>query len=54
MKSTGEVMGIANDFATAFLKSQQGAGLELPTAGTLFVSVKDSDKPVIVAAGRGA
>ena len=50
MKSTGEVMGIASDFATAFLKSQQGAGLDLPTAGTLFVSVKDSDKPVVVPA----
>jgi len=48
MKSTGEVIGIANDFATAFLKSQQGAGLDLPTGGTLFVSVKDSDKPLIV------
>ncbi|MEA3030325.1 MAG: carbamoyl-phosphate synthase large subunit [Sphingomonadales bacterium] len=52
MKSTGEVMGIAGDFATAFLKSQQGAGLDLPTAGTLFVSVKDSDKPLIVAPVR--
>ena len=31
---------------TAFLKSQQGAGLDLPIAGTLFVSVKDSDKPI--------
>ena len=51
MKSTGEVMGIADDFPTAFLKSQQGAGLDLPTAGTLFVSVKDSDKPIIVPAG---
>lgn len=48
MKSTGEVMGIADDFATAFLKSQQGGGVELPTAGTLFVSVKDSDKTMIV------
>jgi carbamoyl-phosphate synthase large subunit len=52
MKSTGEVMGIAGDFPTAFLKSQQGAGLDLPTAGTLFVSVKDSDKPIIVAPVR--
>ena len=52
MKSTGEVMGIADDFATAFLKSQQGAGLDLPTEGTLFVSVKDSDKPLIVAPVR--
>ncbi len=38
-------------FPTAFLKSQQGAGLDLPTGGTLFVSVKDSDKPIIVPAG---
>ena len=54
MKSTGEVMGIADDFATAFLKSQLGGGIELPTAGTLFVSVKDSDKPRSSAAGPGA
>ncbi|HMG48440.1 MAG TPA: carbamoyl-phosphate synthase large subunit [Allosphingosinicella sp.] len=52
MKSTGEVMGIAGDFPTAFLKSQQGAGLDLPTEGTLFVSVKDSDKAIIVAPVR--
>jgi carbamoyl-phosphate synthase large subunit len=52
MKSTGEVMGIASDFATAFLKSQQGAGLDLPTEGTLFVSVKDSDKPAVLPAVR--
>jgi carbamoyl-phosphate synthase large subunit len=48
MKSTGEVMGIDSDFATAFLKSQQGGGIELPDGGTLFVSVKNSDKPAIV------
>ena len=42
-------MGIAADFATAFLKSQEGSGLNLPTSGTLFVSVKDSDKPLILA-----
>jgi carbamoyl-phosphate synthase large subunit len=52
MKSTGEVMGIAGDFPTAFLKAQQGAGLDLPTSGTLFVSVKDGDKPMIVAPVR--
>jgi carbamoyl-phosphate synthase large subunit len=52
MKSTGEVMGIARDFPTAFLKSQQAAGLDLPTKGCLFVSVKDSDKPAIVPAVR--
>jgi carbamoyl-phosphate synthase large subunit len=47
MKSTGEVMGIDMDFAKAFLKSQVGAGLILPAGGTLFVSVKDSDKALI-------
>ncbi|WP_324750250.1 carbamoyl-phosphate synthase large subunit [Sphingomonas sp. LY54] len=52
MKSTGEVMGISNDFATAFLKSQQGGGVHLPDHGTLFVSVKDSDKTSIVSPVR--
>jgi carbamoyl-phosphate synthase large subunit len=47
MKSTGEVMGIDADFATAFLKSQLGSGISLPTSGALFVSVKDSDKPLV-------
>jgi carbamoyl-phosphate synthase large subunit len=44
MKSTGEVMGMDMDFATAFAKAQLGAGTILPESGTLFVSVKDSDK----------
>ncbi len=48
MKSTGEVMGISYDFATAFLKSQIASGIALPNKGTVFVSVKDSDKPSIV------
>ena len=52
MKSTGEVMGIDADFAKAFLKSQLGAGLDLPLSGTLFVSVKDSDKGAITAPVR--
>ncbi|MFM9853605.1 MAG: carbamoyl-phosphate synthase large subunit [Sphingomonadaceae bacterium] len=52
MKSTGEVMGIDRDFATAFAKAQLGAGTILPTAGTAFVSVKDSDKPIILPAVR--
>ncbi|HEY0324407.1 MAG TPA: carbamoyl-phosphate synthase large subunit, partial [Allosphingosinicella sp.] len=52
MKSTGEVMGIDADFARAFLKSQQGAGLDLAQDGTVFVSVKDSDKPAITATVR--
>ena len=50
MKSTGEVMGIDATFATAFAKSQIGAGTELPLSGLAFVSVKDSDKPVILPA----
>uniref|UniRef100_UPI0035945A81 carbamoyl-phosphate synthase large subunit n=1 Tax=Blastomonas sp. TaxID=1909299 RepID=UPI0035945A81 len=53
MKSTGEVMGIANDFATAFAKAQIGAGLTLPTKGTVFISVKNSDKPAMIDAARG-
>lgn len=53
MKSTGEVMGIDAAFPAAFLKSQLGAGMKLPDRGTLFVSVKDSDKPVIVPAVKG-
>ena len=50
MKSTGEVMGIDTTFPMAFLKAQIGAGLRLPEGGVLFVSVKDSDKPVILPA----
>ncbi|HMP46646.1 MAG TPA: carbamoyl-phosphate synthase large subunit, partial [Sphingopyxis sp.] len=49
MKSTGEVMGIDSDFNLAFAKAQLGAGDRLPTDGRLFVSVKDSDKPRILA-----
>ena len=48
MKSTGEVMGIDLDFATSFAKAQLGAGTVLPSSGRLFVSVKDTDKPVIL------
>ncbi|WP_295443881.1 carbamoyl-phosphate synthase large subunit [Sphingorhabdus sp. EL138] len=54
MKSTGEVMGIDRDFATAFAKSQIGARMPPPMSGKLFVSVKDTDKPVIVPAVRKA
>ncbi len=52
MKSTGEVMGIDRDFATAFAKSQIGAGAALPDGGKVFVSVKDTDKPIILPAVR--
>jgi carbamoyl-phosphate synthase large subunit len=45
MRSTGEVMGIAADFPTAFGKAQAAAGVALPESGTIFISVTDSDKP---------
>jgi carbamoyl-phosphate synthase large subunit len=45
MRSTGEVMGIASDFPTAFGKAQAAAGVSLPEEGTIFISVTDSDKP---------
>jgi carbamoyl-phosphate synthase large subunit len=48
MKSTGEVMGIDTGFAMAFAKAELGAGTRLPDAGVVFVSVKDTDKPVIL------
>jgi carbamoyl-phosphate synthase large subunit len=44
MKSTGEVMGIAADYPTAFGKAQAAAGAELPSGGTVFISVTDGDK----------
>ena len=46
MKSTGEVMGIDSDFPRAFAKSQLGAGVILPSEGTVFISVKDGDKKI--------
>ena len=52
MRSTGEVMGIDRDFAMAFCKSQLGAGQKLPAGGTVFVSVKESDKTRIIAPCR--
>ncbi len=50
MKSTGEVMGIDREFPYAYIKSQIGSGTNLPEGGTLFVSVKDSDKPQVLEA----
>ena len=44
MKSTGEVMGVGETFAEAFVKSQLAAGVKLPASGKVFISVKDSDK----------
>jgi carbamoyl-phosphate synthase large subunit len=45
MKSTGEVMGVAADFPTAFGKAQAAAGVSLPLEGTVFITVTDTDKP---------
>ncbi len=44
MRSTGEVMGWDRSFPRAFLKAQMGAGTDLPTSGTVFISIKDADK----------
>ena len=48
MKSTGEVMGIAADYPSAFAKGELAAGSKLPRSGTVFISVKDDDKPAMV------
>ena len=52
MLSTGEVMGISDDFGIAFAKSQIAAGNTLPTSGNVLLSVKDSDKPRAVEVAR--
>ncbi len=52
MRSTGEVMGLDRDYPTAFAKSQVGGGTQLPTAGTVFISVKDADKDRIIDPAR--
>ncbi|NBW00332.1 MAG: carbamoyl-phosphate synthase large subunit [Betaproteobacteria bacterium] len=52
MKSTGEVMGVGKTFAEAFVKSQMGAGVKLPTSGCAFISVKNSDKSVVVGVAK--
>jgi carbamoyl-phosphate synthase large subunit len=49
MRSTGEVMGIARDFPTAFAKAQAAAGSPLPSSGTAFITVTDSDKAGVFA-----
>ncbi len=52
MLSTGEVMGISNDYGVAYAKSQIAAGCNLPTKGTVFISVRDADKPRAVQMAR--
>ncbi|MBM3636410.1 MAG: carbamoyl-phosphate synthase large subunit [Alphaproteobacteria bacterium] len=49
MRSTGEVIGLDRSFGVAFAKSQLGSGTQVPKKGTVFVSVRDADKPRIVA-----
>jgi len=48
MRSTGEVMGISDNFGAAFAKAQMAAGFSLPSKGTVFVSVADRHKPAVV------
>jgi carbamoyl-phosphate synthase large subunit len=52
MRSTGEVMGLDTSFGRAFAKSQIGAGLKLPLSGTVFISVKDADKELVIEPAR--
>jgi carbamoyl-phosphate synthase large subunit len=52
MKSTGEVMGVGATFGEAFIKSQLAAGVNLPRAGTVFLSVRDADKSKVVDVAR--
>jgi len=53
MKSTGEVMGVGDSFAEAFVKSQLAAGVRLPRRGRAFLSVRDADKPGVIEIARG-
>ncbi|SEO71377.1 carbamoyl-phosphate synthase large subunit [Aquisalimonas asiatica] len=53
MKSTGEVMGIGHNFGAAYAKSQLAAGVNLPRAGRVFISVRDADKAIALDVGRG-
>jgi len=48
MKSTGEVMGLAQDFPSSFARSQEAAGQALPAAGAVFLSVRDEDKAAVL------
>jgi carbamoyl-phosphate synthase large subunit len=52
MKSTGEVMGVGETFAEAFIKSQLAAGVKLPSGGKAFLSVRNADKPKVVEIAR--
>ena len=54
MRSTGEVMGLDQRYDMAFAKSQLGAGMRIPVAGTVFISVKDQDKARVLPAVKRA
>jgi carbamoyl-phosphate synthase large subunit len=52
MRSTGEVLGIADSFGLAFLKAQQAAGQILPTEGTVLITVTEADRPAVLEVAR--
>jgi carbamoyl-phosphate synthase large subunit len=52
MKSTGEVMGISEDFGIAFAKAQMASGFQIPTSGTVFISVNNHDKAGVLPHAR--
>ena len=52
MKSTGEVMGVADSFGLAFAKAQLAARNRIPTSGRIFISVNDHDKPLVIPHAR--
>ena len=52
MRSTGEVLGLADSFGLAFYKAEQATGVRLPAEGTVLISVADADKPAIVEVAR--
>ncbi|MDF7676269.1 carbamoyl-phosphate synthase large subunit [Neisseriaceae bacterium ESL0693] len=52
MRSTGEVMGVGDSFAKAYMKAQLGAGERMPAVGKIFLAVRDEDKPAVVEVAR--
>jgi len=52
MRSTGEVLGMANSFGLAFYKAQEATGLKLPLSGTVLITVADRDKPAVQEVAR--
>jgi carbamoyl-phosphate synthase large subunit len=52
MRSTGEVMGVGRTFADAFGRAEEAAGIRVPKAGKVFISVRDADKPRVIDVAR--